>query len=876
MTGYFRYPAIFNSTIAFVSEDDIWSVPLDGGVARRLTSGLSNFSRPHFSPDGKWLAVSSSEEGHMEIFVMPAVGGEVKRLTYLGSASLVVGWKDNETILFSSIAHAPHRMPTIYKVSIHGGAPESMRLGPSVSLCYSPKGEVVLERNSHRPDPAHWKRYRGGTAGNLWYATNETSEFRPLLKLESNLARPLWAEGRIYFVSDHEDVGNIYSCDTNGKELRAHTRSKDFYARNPATDGKNIVYHAGGDLFTVAVGGDQPKRVPVEYHSQRTQRQRKFLPAAQNLEHASLDTKGRKIAITSRGQSHAIGNWDGPVMTLPSDGSRYRLADFMGDDKRVLAVTDRGGEEQLEIFDLETKTSERISDPAWGRFTALKASPKGDKAAFANHRNEFWLIDLKTKKSKSVARSLHNVVDAFNWSPDGRWVAFGVSETWNRDAICIADSETFEFKKVSEPMFKDFHPSFDPGGKYLYFLSQRELNPVYDEIQHELSFPKVTLPCLVTLQKETVSPFLTKAPTDPEVPPAAGADAPKSDAAKPDAKTTPPVKIDFDGITERVLSFPVPEARYERIFGLKDKAMWLTAPVMGALERDWLPKTPPAKATVEAYDFNLQKPEVIASAVSDVSISKDASMMLIRAANDLRVVKAGEKVPDGEKAFNAKSGWIEVNRIKNLIDPAVEWNQMLGEIWRLQRDHYWREDMNKIDWSGALRRYLPLVSRVNSRGEFGDLVWELQGELGTSHAYDIGGDYRWGPQYLVGLLGADFEFDLASGGYKVASILRSDVWNRSEASPLRLPGVDVRAGDIITAINGKKLDKNLTPHHALWHKAGEEVEVTVKYQSGGVKNVRVRTLADESKARYRDWVEANRTEIAKKTGGRVGYIHIPD
>ena len=422
-------------------------------------------------------------------------------------------------------------------------------------------------------------------------------------------------------------------------------------------------------------------------------------------------------------------------------------------------------------------------------------SPKQDRIAFANHRNELWLVDLETGAGQKLATDGHRIMGAFAWSPDGRWLAFPLSESSRRRRICIANVATTEIHAVTEPLFEDFAPSFDPEGRYLYFLSDRVLNPVYDSVQFELSFPKTSLPCLVTLAKDTPSPFLEAAKDDKD-----HGDR-DQDGDKPQAVD---VDIDFDGIAERILTFPVPEGRYSQMVGLNKKAVWISVPVQGAQVEDNPPELVEPKGTLEANEFKTLKTEVLGTGFFGFTVSADRKQMLLYAGSKLRVAKAGEKLDKAadKESAGRKRGWLDLQRLKVLIEPAAEWKQMLHEAWRLQRDHFWRSDMSKVDWVAILERYSPLVERVNCRSEFADLVWEMQGELGTSHAYDFGGDYREEPHYPVGFLGADFSYDDASGGYRIERFLRGDPWKTAEACPLRSPGAKLDIGDVITAVNG--------------------------------------------------------------------------
>jgi tricorn protease len=309
--GYFRFPAVFKNKVVFTSEDDLWEAPLEGGFARRLTAGRGSFLHPCFSPDGRQLAFSAAEEGHNEVYVMPSKGGDLRRLTYLGALSVPCGWLDAETVLFRSTAYEAHNVDSICSVGAAGGLPRSLQLGPSSSLALSETGEAVLARTVWRAEPSYWKRYRGGTAGKLWIAPSWDGEYEPLISLDGNLASPLWVGTRVYFVSDHEGVGNLYSCAVKGGDLRLEASHDEFYIRNPATDGQTIVYHAGGDLYVFEVASGKPRKLTIDYHSQRTQRQRRYVQAARYLEAADLDPKGERGVYNVRGQIHHMRHFDG-------------------------------------------------------------------------------------------------------------------------------------------------------------------------------------------------------------------------------------------------------------------------------------------------------------------------------------------------------------------------------------------------------------------------------------------------------------------------------------------------------------------------------------------------------------------------------------
>jgi tricorn protease len=872
--GYYRFPTICEDVVVFVSEDDLWTVPANGGIARRLTSGLGAASHPALSLDGRWLAFSGRDEGSLEIYVMPAEGGEPRRLTYLAANTLVVSWMVSGQIVFTSNAEQPFGgPPRLWMISPQGGSAELLPTGPAQSISFGPNGGCVIGRNA--PDPARWKRYRGGTAGDLWIDRTGKGRFQRLIQLKGNPSRPLWIGSRIYFLSDHESVGNLYSCTPTGKDLTRHTHHQDLYVRNPATDGHRIVYHAGADIFVFDPATDTASPIEIEYDSPRTQRQRKFVDAAKYLESFEPHPQGHLLALCARGKCFTMGNWDGPVLPrADADDTRHRLPRWLNDGRRIVLASDAEGEESLEIHTLgDFEKTARIPRLDVGRVIELRVNPKADQVALSNHRNELVLVDIKTHKSRVLDKSDWAQIAGFDWSPDGRWIAYSCAQSQHTSAIRICEVKTGKVHPVTQPVLQDVSPSFGPDGKYLYFLSYREFDPVYDNLHFDLGFPRGVKPYLITLRKDIPSPFV------PVPKPVEEKKEEPKDKAGPKKEVL--VDIDFEGIESRIVAFPVSDGRYQQIAGIRGKVLYTSLPVEGSLgNENWAPSPEPsAKATLEAYDFDAQKSETLVGNISYFVLSSDRKTLVYRAGNRLRVLKAGEKSDENlaKEPPGKKSGWVDLGRVKVSVKPASEWRQMYREAWRLQRDNFWTADMSKIDWQAVYERYLPLVDRVATRGEFSDLMWEMQGELGTSHAYEFGGDHRQPPRYDVGLLGADFRYDPAVKAWRIAHIVQGDPWNEKARSPLAAPAVNVRDGDTLLGIAGRRMDENTHPNSHLVNQAGAEVSITVGDANGkSPRTVTVKTLTNEMPARYREWVETNRRTVHERTRGRVGYVHIPN
>lgn len=891
--GYYRFPTIHGDRVVFVCEDDLWSVSVAGGAAIRLTANLGEVSRPYLSPDGSKLAFVGREEGHPEVYCLPAEGGVAQRLTFLGAQTTVVGWsRDGQSILFASNAAQPfRRIFNLYALDAQGGLPERLPYGLAHAIATHASGAIVLGRNTG--DPARWKRYRGGTAGVLWIDPNGGGTFHKLLTLNGNLTSPMWVGDRIYFISDHEGIGNLYSCTPAGDDVQRHTHHSEYYVRNASTDGSRIVYHAGGELFYFDPATASAQKIEVEFHSPQVQRQRKFVEAGRYLEDYNLHPESHSTLITTRGKSFHFGNWEGAVVQLgqPDEG-RYRLTHWLNDQKRFVTITDRAGIEALEIFNTDIDfPAERLEGLDLGRSSALEVSPVADQVVLSNHRHELIWVDLETRQSRVLDRSPYARILGFSWSPDGQWVAYSCAETQQTFSIKLCHVQDGAVHRVTAPRFRDVFPAFDPEGKYLYFLSVREFNPVYDSIYFDLGFPMGMRPFLITLQKDTPSPFIPvpkpfqangkngkngkQETSNKSDDPAATTDTSEQTDA-PDA-----IAIDLDGIEHRVVGFPVPEGRYRQIIGVKGKVLFSSVPIQGSLDRGgWTDSEPKANAVIDMYDFAEQKQDRVANEVTSFKVSKDGTL-IYRSGNRLRVcaiapLNGNGKGKDDQKP-GRKTGWLDLKRIRPAVIPSQEWQQMFREIWRLQREQFWTADMSGVDWDHVYDRYTPLLAKVTTRSEFSDLIWEMQGELGTSHAYEMGGDYRKEPDYRLGFLGSDFVYDAEQDAYRVQHIVRGDGWSDDSDSPLHQVGLNLREGDVLLAVAGRRVSRHRAPQELLVHQAHCEVNLTFAVpDSDEPRTVTVKTLADETQARYREWVEHNHRTVTEATQGKVGYVHIPD
>lgn len=863
--GYYRNPTVGKKRIVFSADDDLWYVPLKGGKAERLTAGTGEASEPALSPDENWIAFTSTNEGHGEVYLMPSEGGEAERLTFISEGAIVVGWTSQGEVLYSTNKNNPFRTRTLFKINPKTRMSQKIPCGPANFISYNPQGEgAVIQRHGY--GYVSWKRYRGGTAGELWIDRSGSGNFQKLISVKGNALRPLWIEGRIYFISDHEGHGNVYSCTPEGKNLKRHTSHEDFFVRGLCYKDGKFAYTAGGDIYTFSLKDKKPEKVNFDFVSSYTQRSRKFTDPTSFLSFYALNKSGNELSIITRGRPFSFFNWEGSVYQYGErDGIRYKSSTWLFDQKRLLIVSGLEEEDQFEIHKLHSFDAPRILKKMnLGRILSIKASPVRDEAIFTNHRCELFHVNLKTERLHKIDKSHYGDIRGLDWSPDGKWIVYDYALSDRLRAIKLCEIKGFKTHTITRPILEDFSPSFDPEGKYIYFLSKRTFAPSYDNLQFEMGFPKGTKPYLILLDKTHSSPFIPL-PKEKEEKPQ------KKEGKKP--ASPKPIKIDLKGIEDRIVEFPVEVGAYSNIQGIPGKVLYLSHPLQNLTESNG--EEISSHASIKCYDFTAQKEDSLIPKVGYFLLSGDRQWLCYYSAKRLRVVKAGEKPQDNDPSYR-KGGWIDLNRVKVSVNPPKEWAQIFDEVWRLQKDFFWTEDMSKIDWDSIYKCYHPLLKRVATRGDLTDLIAEMHGELGTSHAYVFGGDYRTPPIYPLGNLGADFIYDKTQKAYKISNLSKGDPWSPSHTSPLSSPGSGIKEGDYVLAVNGQRVDEKTSPEMLLVNQAQNIVSLLVKSGKNTARNVLVKALSTQIPARYRDWVEKNRAYVHKTTKGRIGYIHIPD
>ncbi|MFI7681130.1 S41 family peptidase [Streptomyces griseoaurantiacus] len=873
--AYLRFPHLHGDTVAFTAEDDVWVAPLDGGRAWRVSADNVPVNHPRISSDGTRLAWTSTRDGAPEVHVAPLDGGPATRLTHWGTRTQVRGWTaEGEVLALSTHGQTSLRRTWARAVPLDGGPATTLPYGPVGHVAHGPH-TVLLSATMGR-EAAWWKRYRGGTAGKLWIDREGEGEFVRLHEdLDGNLEYPLWVGDRVAFLSDHEGTGALYSSLADGSDLRRHTPLGGFYARHAATDGTRVVYSCAGELWILDdLDGAEPRRPDIRLGGQRVDLQPQPVNAARWFGAAAPDHTGRGSAVAVRGSVHWVTHRSGPARALADEhGVRTRLPrTFRSEGEEwVVWVTDAEGEDALEFAPATGGTPgtgpRRLAAGRLGRVLGLAMAPDGSRAAVASHDGRVLLVERESGEVREVDRSENGEASGLVFSPDSTWLAWSHPGPGPLRQLKLANTADLSVTEATPLRFRDFSPAFTLDGKHLAFLSARSFDPVYDEHVFDLAFVGGVRPYLITLAATTPSPFGPQRHGRPF-------DAPDKDET-PDSEGTPTTRIDLDGLADRIVPFPVEAARYSTLRAAKDGVLWLRHPLQGVLGASRATSEDPGpKTDLERYDLVQQRVEHLAGDADHYAVTGDGKRVLLWTDSRLKVVPSDRRASSDEDSDSNIP--VDLTRIRQTVDPAAEWRQMYDEVGRLMRDNFWRPDLGGVDWDAVLDRYRPVLERVATHDDLVDLLWEVQGELGTSHAYVTpGGGGGWSER-RQGLLGADISRH-EDGSWRIDRVLPSETSDPEAQAPLAAPGVAVRVGDAIVAVGGRPVDPVTGPGPLLVGTAGKPVELTVSPAGGGdLRHAVVLPLENEEPLRYHAWVADRRAYVHEKSGGRLGYLHVPD
>ncbi|MGD0924418.1 MAG: PDZ domain-containing protein [Streptosporangiaceae bacterium] len=910
--GYLRFPHIHGDLLTFVAEDDVWLAPMDGGRGWRLSADRAEAASPRFSRDGRWVAWTSWRDGPAEVYLAGVDGEPGRRLTYWSDQlAKVCGWTpEGHMLALSASGQAFERQGWAYAVPVDGGAPQRLPFGPVADVTLEQSARALLNGSWGR-DPAFWKRYRGGTAGRLWTSADGAPFQRILADLTGQFASPMLVGDRLAFLSDHEGTGNVYSCRLDGSGLLRHTDHDGEYARQATTDGSRVIYQVRGELWMLdnLAPDSEPRPLSVSLGSASTALAPRLISAADHLGDLSCDYTGLASVIEVRGTVHWLTHRDGPARALAVEPDvRAGMPRVLGRDGLVVWVSDAGGEDGLEVApadgaeasgagstgaDSPAGGPRRLAAGELGLVNGLAAAPDGSTVAAAARDGRLLVVDIGSGAVRQLAQSPDGAISGLAYSPDSAWLAWSHPGPQPLSRIRIARLADDEIVDVTDGRFVDSEPVFTADGKYLAFLSARIFDPVYDAHFFDLSFPFGSRPYLVPLAADTPSPFGPlpqgrpvgngpdkngdKGGADGGVKAGAGADGEivARDDDQPDGEddAPPPVRVDAEGLPTRVVSLPVAESRYASLRAVTGGFAWLKEPVIGVLgEGAAVPDGKRPRSSLERFDLARRKTTELVGGLDWFEVSGDGEWLVVHDGSELRVVPSQRKAdPDGGDSVQ-----VDLSRARFIADPAALWRHAFTEVGRFMQHDFWVPDMGGVDWRGTLESYRPVLDRIGTPSEFADLLWEVVGELGTSHAYiRPGATPGSGGKGQVGLLGADLSRD-PDGRWRIDRVLPGESSDPRARAPLAAPGVTVRPGDVLLAVDGRPVDPAVGPGPLLVGTAGRPVELTVGRDGEPPRRFAVTPLGSDRRLRYQDWVAEKRHRVRELTDGRAGYLHIPD
>lgn len=881
--GYLRYPHIHDDQVVFVADDDLWLVGKDGGRAARLTTDKTKVRDPWFSPNGKKVAFASTAGVLFDAYVVDLESGERQRLTWLADPTLkVIGWQDADTVLISSSHDQMNRArQRIWAVGLDG---KMTLLDLGLAESYAKAGDVEAITIPNFRHKEYWKRYRGGTAAKIWLRPGGGEWTRILPDITAD-CYPVGVSGdRFFFASDHEAAldenpdgqAQLYSVALRGEDLRKHTNFgvAEGYVRDPKSDGTQIVWHSRGKLYYLADLNAEPSEIKVDLPGVSVEKI--MVEPFDRLQKVCVDRRGNGSLLEWRGAAWYLTHRGGPARALSSvDGVRVREPVLLGDEFGIWA-SDVEGEDCLEIGRLDGEGElRRICRPQGGegklgRVLHLAGSPDGRTAAAIAHDGRILRIDIESEQVTELDRSTEYEAFSPVYSPDSRYLVWqhAVSADGRYQLRC-ADLNDDSVHILTAGKFDDDSPRFTLDGKYLVFLSKRTFDPVYDEHSFDLSFPDSTRPWLVPLKADQPAPFGVAADGWPiaEIDPK-NDDSDESEEKKSKGERPPKCEIDFAGFEQRMIAFPTDAGDFEDLFVTANGVAWIRR-LSGTHQLGTARKSDKPADQLEHFNFETRKVDVIADGIVDASISGDGKYFVIRGDDELHVQPSDRKVDGDDDAHIS----IDMSRLNRQLDRRAEWRQMFDENGRLMANQFWREDMDGVDWAAVLDRYRPLVDRCLSHDDIVDVMYETIAELNTSHAYIIPRTSYGDQSRKLGLLGADLT--LIDQGARIDRILDGDTSDPAARAPLLAAGVGARPGDVIVEINGQSVAAAGGVGPLLQGAAERPVELTLA-RDGQQRRVAVVPLASEQALRYLAWVDSRRKYVEQKSGGRLGYLHVPD
>lgn len=860
-----RFPAISGNQIVFTYAGDLYSVSADGGTARKLTNdiGFEMFAR--FSPDGSQLAFTGQYDGNTEVFVMPAKGGTPRRMTYtatlsrdkisdrMGPNNIVMTWTpDGKEIVYRSRKQSFNSFKgQLFKVPSEGGLSSEIPLSEGGFCSYSSDGSKLAFNRVFR-EFRTWKYYKGGMADDVWIFDFNTKEIKQITNNDAQDIFPMWAGDEIFFLSDRDRTMNIFVYNTQTETVEKVTNFTEYDVKFPSIGGDYIVFENGGYIYKMNVKDKQPVKVPITINNDFIYARNEWKDASKHITDGDISPNGERVVFSARGEVFSAPSKEGITYNLTqTPGVHERSAVWSPDGRYIAYLSDQSGEFEVYIEDQQGNNEpvQLTKDADTYKFS-LEWSPDGKKLLWSDRKLRLRYVDVDTKEVITVHQAEYGLIRAYDWSPDSKWITFSLPTDNQFSKIVVYNTESKNTRDITDNWYDSGSPSFSSDGKYITFVSARDFNPTYSYTEWNHAYTKMTKVYMAILSPDTPSPF---APENDTVSVKTETKPQKEKEKSEEKDEDKPVKIDFDNISNRIISLPIDASNYYNVVCIGSKVYY---------------NEYGDQRNVKLYD--LEKKEETKLGNFNFGISANNNKMLVVKEKKWAVID----LPTSKVSLKET---IDLTHMDTWVDYQAEWQQIFDESWRQMRDFFYVKNMHGVDWKAMHDKYAALVPYVRHRDDLTYLIGELIGELNVGHAYVQSGDRPEPERIKTGLLGAKINTD-PSGYFKIEKILDGANWSKELRSPLADVGINAKEGDYIIAVNGISTKTTNDLYALLVGKANQEVELTLnnKPSESGAREVIVTPIDDESNLYYYNWVQNNIRQVNEATNGEIGYVHIPD
>jgi len=905
-TRLLRFPATDGSSVVFSYAGQLYTAPLAGGVARRLTDGPGYAIFPRFSADGAHLAFTAQYDGNTEVYVMPAAGGVPKRLTTsatldrddladrMGPNNIVMTWRNTapEVVFRSRWRSFNPFIGELHAVGLEGDVPVQLPVPRGGFISFAPDDQRFAYNRIFR-EFRTWKQYRGGMADDIWIFDPATGVTENVTNHPAQDIIPMWApNGKIYFVSERTPQANLFSYDLTTKQTRQVTEFSDYDVKFPSLGKGAIVFEQAGRIWKLDLATERAQAIPIAVREDLPALRPGIQNVSKFVQSVRPSPDGQRAVVVARGDVFTVPAKEGPVRNLTqTSGVHDRGASWSPDGRWIAFLSDASGENELHLQAQDGRSpAEKLTSGAATYYYTPAWSPDSRKLLWADRAQRLRVIDIASKEVTTIDENPDGPILQYAWAPDSQWVTWTRNERGTLTKVMLHGLAEKKTIAVTDGWYQATGPAFSNDGKWLLFASARDYRPIYSDTEWNHAYKDMERIYLVALAKDTPSPFAPKSDEvaiAKEEPAKAGGErkagedkkaaedvpAGKAEARKPDAKVV--VKVDADGLSERLIGLPITPSNYGNIRLVGDRVYYRRVPsgaVGGGGGGEGFGGASNSRAVIATYDLKAKRETELGN-FETFEITANGKKVLVSTGRDYSIID----LPTAKVELKPDSR-LNLAALSARVDRRAEWAQMLDESWRQMRDFFYDPNMHGVDWPAQREKYRAMLPHVATRNDLTYVIGEMISELHAGHAYVGGGDRENAPRLKLGLLGAQVARDPASRAYRIERILRGENWQTKTRSPLTELGVNVSAGDYILAVDGRRTADLDNLYTALVGTAGQQVVLRVNSRpvDEGARDVTVVPIADEAPLHYENWVQRNIDHVAAKTGGKVGYLHIPD